>query len=199
MVCSMCFIRSSISLYRISASFLNRISAKTAAASPEEARLKRTYKLSFQKMPTCHDAGQYYGRILVQNWLCMTHPSTSLLMHFTPLQKSLGSQSALKMLLSDCSPYHCPLPSRWWSEHPPMGSKIVENMRRSCLSVSSVSALEAHLDWKRCLGSALPQHEVECRSLSTLRRTPNTRDAFRLSPAFGCRVARRGFHTSRWV
>lgn len=124
----------------------------------------------------CQNA--HCGRTLVQNWLKMTHPSTSLLMHFTPLQKNLGSQSALKMLLSDCAPYHCPLPSRWWSEHPP-GSKIVENMRWSCLSVSSVSVLEAHLDWIRRLGSALPQQEVECRSLSTSGRTPNTRDAFR--------------------
>ena len=59
--------------------------------------------------------------------------------------------------------------------------------------------LEAHLDWIRRLGGALPQQEVECRSLSTFGRTPNTRDAFRLSPAFGCSVAKRGFHTSRWI
>ena len=153
-LCSIFFIRSSIWLIRFWASIsFNRISVSTsanwdakAAASPE-ARRKRTYKLSFQKMPTCHDAVQHYGRTLVQNWLCMTHPSTSLLMHFTPLQKNLGSQSALNMLLSDCSPYHSPLPSRWWREHPP-GSKIVENMRCWCLSVSSVSgslATQGHL------------------------------------------------------
>ena len=45
----------------------------------------RTMKIhcGFQKMPRCHDAMQHYGRTLVQNWRFMTHPSTSLLVHFT--------------------------------------------------------------------------------------------------------------------
>lgn len=126
-LCSIFFIRSSIWLIRFWASIsFNRISFSTsanwdakAAASPEEARRKRTYRLSFKKLPTCQWCCAALWSHSHTNWLCMAHPSTSLLMHFTPLQKNLGSQSALKTLLSDCSPYHSPLPSRCWSEHHP--------------------------------------------------------------------------------